>query len=403
MAKVVGILSGKGGTGKTLVASVIARRLHKAGKKTGIIDADIDSPNMDLFFNFDSEIRITPDKRIVPAEVDGIQIFSMGLLVKNRPVSMEGSEYAEILRDVVEQGEWKCEYLVVDMPASSSDEFKWLISAFDSYLGSIVVTQPAHKADAEKVIELHQNNDVPILGLIENMSYFKAGKGRYEIFGKSTVAQLGKKYGVDVLGKIPLTMDVRTALNEGREVTLESRAIDQGVEKILAATPKKISIFRAIREGAMDKIEENLLKLLANTVLVANKDIDIGELQRRHGFKGGRNIQLVITDDKWTVLVDEYMRIQDGKIISIKKEPKVIHSRIFLKAKALPHAMKGKKKLSSGREVKYDLLDAFLQGDARVYGRGDSIRAISFCRDVFGEVMEHGGSNILPLIEKVIG
>jgi len=318
VAKVVGILSGKGGTGKTLVASVIARGLHSAGKKTGVIDADIDSPNMDLFFNFDSEIRITPDKRIVPAEVDGIQIFSMGFLVKNRPVSMEGSEYAEILKDVVELGEWKCEYMVVDMPASSSDEFKWLVSAFDSYLGSVIVTQPAHQADAEKVIKLHQNNDIPIIGLVENMSYFKAGKEKYEIFGKSSVMEIGKKYGVDVLGKIPLTMGVRKALDEGREVTLESKAIDKAVEKILAATPKKISIFKAIKKGAMDMMRENLVKLLANTVLVANKEIDIGGLQKKHGFKGGRNIQLDITDDRWKTIVRANMRIQDGRLVIVK-------------------------------------------------------------------------------------
>lgn len=401
MAKVVGILSGKGGTGKTLVASVIARRLHNASKKTGIIDADIDSPNLDVFFKFSNEVKITPDKKIQPAKVDGIQVFSMSFLVKNRPVSMEGSGYAEILRDVVEQGEWDCEYMVVDMPASMSDEFKWMMSAFDSYLGSVIVTQPAHQSDAEKVIRLHQNNDIPIIGLIENMSYFRADKERYEIFGKSTVAQLGKKFGVNVLGKIPLAMDIRKALDDGREVTLESKSIDKAVEKILAATPKKISVFKAIKKGAMDMMRENLVKLLANTVLVANKEIDIGGLQKMHGFKGGRNVQLDITDDRWKTILRANMRIQDGKLF-ILKNPKVVHSKIILKATALPHAMKGSKKLSSNREVKYDLLDAYLQGDARVYGRGDSIRAISFCRDVFGEVMEHGGGKILPLIEKMM-
>jgi len=400
VGKAVMVSAHKGGVGKTLVACNIALELTEREKKVGLVDADISSSNVTEFMKIEEHMKIDREI-IIPGTMDGLKVFSMSLLVGPKAVSMDGAQYAQLLEDAINFGEWDTDYFVVDMPSGSSDEFKSIISVFqENLLGTIVVTQPAHTIDATRVISLHQDLGIPIIGLIENMSYFKAGAIKYPIFGESTVDQLGEKFDVDVLGRIPLTMDIRKAV-EKREPKFKGEVaepIKRAVDKILTLKPKKPSFL----ERLVRKTKELLEWALVEMVLACNKEIDIFNIQRVYGYPGGRVIRLN--------LMDEYMRevkvqadfmIWNGRLVAVEN-PRRIDCRIDIKPRAFAMAILGNRALSDGSI--YDLETAWRMGDCRIWGAGQVARGMYFFKAVWRELRENKRAieRLKPLLERLI-
>ena len=398
--KAVLVVSGKGGTGKTIVSINLAYELSKRGKIVGLIDGDVSNPNLPNLMGVSQELETTRET-IKPLTVNGIQMVSMGLIAGDKAICMDSSQYAEFLRDLVGYSEWKAiDYFIVDLPASNSDEFKKMVRVFsDNLIGSVIVMQPAHSIDAERVIKLHLDNGIPVVGLVENMSFFQAGKVKYKIFGESTVEAISKEFNIPVLGQIPLTMGVRKAVQEqGARLDGElAEPILKAVDHILEMKVQKPGFLEKIKAKATELIETTLIQM----VLAANKEIDIRGIQGQFGYPGGRVIRFNLMDDSMErILVSADFKILDGKLVAVEN-PRQIDTGIDLKSRALAWAMLGNKVLAGGGL--YDLEIAWYMGDARVWGYGDTIRGVHFMKEVWNTMRNNRGAmeKLAPLLQRL--
>ena len=299
--KAVFVLSGKGGVGKTLVSVNLGLHLKEKGVRVGLLDADFSASNSGYFLNLSQRSIEMSREEFRPVEIEGstsgpgLEIFSIPLILGENAVSMTGDQYSQLLRDSVEATKWKAEYIIVDCPAGYGDELKEAAKVFsDSLLGSIIVLQPAHDLDARRALQLHKDLEMPVLGLIENMSFFRAGVVSYNIFGASIVDKLGEEFGVPVFGKIPLSMAIRKQIEEKNpKLTGEcAEPIIKAIDVILQAKPQKPGFLEKIRTF----LKQQLDKLIIELTLNINKEINIPNVQEKFGFPGG-SICLLYTSD----------------------------------------------------------------------------------------------------------
>jgi len=399
MPKVVLCVSGKGGTGKTLFAANLAYQLRNRKFKVGVIDADPTNPNLPALMGITTFHETTIDK-LKPVEVDGLKIISMGLLAGDKPLCLDGGQITQFLNDLSGYVDWDVDYIVADLSAGSSDEYKAMVKTFaDGLLGSVIIMQPAHKKEAERVLKLHLDNGIPVIGLVENMSYLKVGKGKWKIFGESAVDELGEKYKVDVLGKIPLSMDIRRAV-ETKGGYLEgeyAKPVLKAVDKILTLKPQKPGFLARIKAKTREFIEA----LLVEMVLAINQEIDIKETQQAFHYPGGRIIRLnLMSDDMERILVQADFKIQNGKLLVVEN-PRKIDTVIEISPKAFAWAVLGNRVLADGSI--YDLETAWYLGEARVFGRGDTIRGLHFMKTVWGNLRQNqkAMNRLRPLLERL--
>ncbi|MBX4335148.1 Mrp/NBP35 family ATP-binding protein [Bartonella raoultii] len=218
---VIAVASGKGGVGKSTMAMNIALALQAAGFKTGVMDADIYGPSLPRLTGLvNQKPQLIGEKKLQPLEKFGLKLMSMGFLVEEeKPVVWRGpmvmAAVTQLLREVL----WgPLDVLVVDMPPGTGDAQLTLAQQVQ-LTGALIVSTPQDLAlvDARKAIEMFMKVHVPILGLIENMSYFIApdtGK-RYDIFGYGGARAEAKRRGVPFLAEIPLDAAVRSSSDEG--------------------------------------------------------------------------------------------------------------------------------------------------------------------------------------------
>lgn len=400
----VAVASGKGGVGKSLVSASLVQRLAKDGKRVGVIDADFSNPNLGRLLQIKGELEIDEKKRLVPVKQGKVQFFSLEQVVKDRGVAMSGEQYGEIIRDAVASGVWDADYMVVDLPAVISNEFRSVLAAFeDDYLGSIVVAQPAHLATTDRVIKLHQINGVPIVGLVENMVGFTCDHGTtYDIFGKSGIDDLAKSYGLPVLAKIPVSMEVEKEVAAGRPVSIPDADMVRSIEAaVLASKPQKLGFMQELRQKSRTWSRELLFKMLIQATLIINDVVNIGDLQKKHNFPGGVTIGLVLTGEDLNDVKERLnFRIENGKLLVVE-DPKKVEFWVYFKGSALAWAILGRKKFPDGRVVSYDILDAFSNGDATVYGAGSIARAVSFYNDIWGQARSQLAPKLEPLLARV--
>jgi ATP-binding protein involved in chromosome partitioning len=215
----VAVSSGKGGVGKSTVAVNLALALSRAGSATGLVDVDVYGPDVPLMMGAKGRPGMF-DNRIIPVEVHGVKIMSIGLLVDEREAlvwrgPMIHSAVQQFLRDVA----WgPLDYLVFDMPPGTGDA-QLSLSQIIPLSGVVMVTTPQDVAllDVRKGLAMFRKLNVPILGVVENMSYFEAPDTgtRYAIFGEGGGARIAEEFGVPLLGQIPLEMETRRGGDAG--------------------------------------------------------------------------------------------------------------------------------------------------------------------------------------------
>ncbi|HEY1081153.1 MAG TPA: Mrp/NBP35 family ATP-binding protein [Prosthecobacter sp.] len=224
--KVIAVGSGKGGVGKSTVASNLAVALSKTGARVGLCDCDLYGPSVALMFGTDERPFQNEEQQIVPIERYGLQLMSMGFLLEDdAPVIVRGPIATKYTQQFLRQCAWdELDYLILDLPPGTGDIQLTIVQtvALD---GAVIVTTPQEVAliDARKAVSMFQKVNVPILGIIENMSYFLCpSDGQvYHIFGKGGGEHEAKRLGVPLLGQIPIEMSVREAGDEGHPVALE--------------------------------------------------------------------------------------------------------------------------------------------------------------------------------------
>ena len=218
----IAVSSGKGGVGKSTVAVNLALALHGTGASVGIIDADVYGPDLPLMLGTRGRPGMF-DNRIIPVEAHGLKVMSIGLLVGDKePLVWRGpmihSFIQQMLRDVL----WgPLDYLVFDMPPGTGDA-QLSLSQVIPLSGVVMVTTPQEVAllDVRKAIAMFQRLNVPMLGVVENMSYFVAPDTgtRYAIFGEGGGKKVADEYGVPLLGQLPLDPDTRKGGDEGAPI-----------------------------------------------------------------------------------------------------------------------------------------------------------------------------------------
>jgi ATP-binding protein involved in chromosome partitioning len=229
---IIAVVSGKGGVGKSTVASNFALALSADGAKVGLLDADIYGPSLPIMFGVRGErpMMKTVDGKgmILPLEKYGIRLMSIGLLIDEKnAVVWRGPMASSAIKQFVSEVYWdELDYLVIDMPPGTGDIHLTLMQSVP-VTGVIVVSTPQDVAlaDAKKAIAMFAQAQLkaPIIGLVENMSYFvseEAPLRKYYIFGKDGGKRLAEEYDIPFLGQIPLVQRIREGGDEGRPVMI---------------------------------------------------------------------------------------------------------------------------------------------------------------------------------------
>ena len=219
----VAIASGKGGVGKSTVAVNVAVVLAQEGATVGLLDADVYGPNCHIMLGVD---KLPPPrgKTMIPAVAHGVNLISMGLLVDpQKPLAWRGPMLHSAIRQFVEDVDWgNLDFLIVDLPPGTGDA-QLSVAQTISLCGGFVVTLPqaVSVADARRGLELFRQLRVPVLGVIENMSYLSTPDGlRLDVFGQGGGQRLSEDTNVPFLGEIPLDPAVRIGSDEGKPIVV---------------------------------------------------------------------------------------------------------------------------------------------------------------------------------------
>lgn len=234
---IIAVVSGKGGVGKSTVASNLALALSQGGAKVGLMDADIYGPSVPIMFGVRGERPMMMELQgkgvIVPLEKYGIKLMSIGLLVDEKnAVVWRGPMASSAIRQFVTDVYWdELDYLVIDMPPGTGDIHLTLMQIVP-VTGAVIVTTPQDVAlaDAKKGIAMfgQAQLNVPIIGLVENMSYFTPAElpnNKYYIFGKEGGKRLADEYDLPFLGQIPLVQGIREGGDNGEPVMMSGDEI----------------------------------------------------------------------------------------------------------------------------------------------------------------------------------
>jgi ATP-binding protein involved in chromosome partitioning len=260
---IIAVVSGKGGVGKSTVAANLALALSQGGAKVGLMDADIYGPSVPIMFGVRGERPMMQEVNgkgmIVPLERFGIKLLSIGLLVDEKnAVVWRGPMASSAIRQFVTDVLWdELDYLVIDMPPGTGDIHLTLVQTVP-VTGVVVVTTPQDVAlaDAKKGIAMFGQAQlkVPIIGLIENMSYFTPAElpdNRYYIFGKEGGKRLAEEYDIPFLGQIPLVQSIREGGDQGVPIMMSDDEVSKrAFEEFAAAAARSISMRNANMSAA---------------------------------------------------------------------------------------------------------------------------------------------------------
>ncbi len=231
--KVIGVVSGKGGVGKSLVTSMLAVKANKAGLKTAILDADITGPSIPRSFGIHTHASATQEGLMIPAETkNGIKIMSLNLLVRNEtdPVIWRGPIISQIVTQFWSEVLWgDIDVMFVDMPPGTGDV---ALTIFQSLPidGLVIVSSPQELVGmiVEKAVNMAGSMNVPVVGLVENMSYLICPDcgNRIDIFGESHMDEIAKKHGIANTASIPMDPKIASYVDKGDVESFEESWLD---------------------------------------------------------------------------------------------------------------------------------------------------------------------------------
>ncbi|MBS1912200.1 MAG: iron-sulfur cluster carrier protein ApbC [Bacteroidetes bacterium] len=250
----IAVASGKGGVGKSTVAANLAVALAQDGSRVGLIDADIYGPSMPLMFGLANQRPMVfqnaaGERRLVPLEAHGVKVMSIGFLIDpDQAVIWRGPMASGALKQFMAEVEWEeLDYLIFDMPPGTGD-IQLTLTQTIPLTGAVIVTTPQDVAlaDARKGLKMFERVQVPLLGVIENMSYFLAPDtgARYDIFSHGGGAAAAAEMGVPFLGEIPIVMEMRMGGDEGVPYVVRNPESEQAknIRSIARALAAQVSI-----------------------------------------------------------------------------------------------------------------------------------------------------------------
>ena len=242
---IIAVASGKGGVGKSTVSVNLAVALQKQGYKVGLCDCDLYGPSVAHMFGSSERPNATADNEIIPIESDGLKMISMGFLLEDRsPVIVRGPLATRYTQQFLKQVTWgELDYLILDLPPGTGDIQLTIVQTV-ALTGAVIVTTPQEVAliDARKAVSMFEKVNVPVMGLIENMSYFLCPSDgvKYHIFGEGGGAREALALGVPLLGQIPIDLDTRKGGDDGRPVALADPATSEP-SQVFADIAKSVS------------------------------------------------------------------------------------------------------------------------------------------------------------------
>lgn len=231
------MVSGKGGVGKSLVTSLMACKMRARGYGSAILDADITGPSIPKAFGIHGHVKVTDDQLMIPAvSATGVQILSSNLILENEtdPVIWRGPIVGGVIKQFWGEALWEnVDYMFVDMPPGTGDV---PLTVFQSLPlnGIIIVTSPQDLVSmiVAKAVNMAKKMNVPILGLVENMSYLECpdcGK-QISVFGESKVEATAREYGIPVLAQIPINPGVAEHVDQGTVEYVEAPWLDRAAD-----------------------------------------------------------------------------------------------------------------------------------------------------------------------------
>ena len=239
ISNIIAVSSGKGGVGKSTITSNLAVSLSKMGFNVGILDADIYGPSIPLMFDVQNEkplaVNIEGKSKMKPIENYGVKILSIGFFTKNdEAVIWRGPMASKALNQMIFDADWgKLDFLLIDLPPGTGDIHLSIMQSLP-ISGAVVVSTPQTVAlsDARKGVSMFkkENINVPVLGIIENMSFFipkELPENKYYIFGKEGAKNLAADLEIPFLGEIPLIQSVREAGDYGRPASMQENTISE--------------------------------------------------------------------------------------------------------------------------------------------------------------------------------
>ncbi len=251
---IIAVASGKGGVGKSTVATNLALAVAATGHAVGLLDADVYGPSVPLMLGLRERPRSTDDRRIIPLERYGLKVISLGLFIEDRtPVVWRGPMINKLLTQFLREVDWgELDYLVLDLPPGTGDA-QLTITQQVPLTGGVIVTTPQDVAllDVKRSVTMFQQVNAPVLGVIENMSYhICSGCGdRAELFGHGGGEKMARQFGIPFLGEIPLVREIREAGDTGKPIVAADpqhpqsqafRAIAARILSEIAARPEQV-------------------------------------------------------------------------------------------------------------------------------------------------------------------
>jgi ATP-binding protein involved in chromosome partitioning len=222
---IVAVGAGKGGVGKSTTAVNLALALAATGAKVGLLDGDVYGPNLPQMLGAHGQPEATAEKTIVPLEAHGVKVISMGMLVPaDQPVIWRGPMLHGAVQQFMRDVAWgELDYLIVDLPPGTGDVSLSMAQSVP-VAGAVLVTTPqgVSVSDVRKAVGMFRQLNIPVLGVVENMSYFVCGhcQERTEIFGHGGGARMAEELGIPFLGEVPIDTRVRSGGDEGQPIVV---------------------------------------------------------------------------------------------------------------------------------------------------------------------------------------
>ena len=220
---IIAVGAGKGGVGKSTTAVNLAVALQRKGARVGLMDADVYGPNTPQMLGIEGGPEVSEAKHMIPPEAFGIKVISMGMLVPaDQPIIWRGPMLHGAVQQFMRDVEWgELDYLIVDLPPGTGDVSLSMAQSVP-VAGAVVVTTPqgVSVSDVREAVAMFRQLNIPVLGVVENMSYFVCGhcQERTEIFGHGGGAKMAEDMGIPMLGQIPIDTRVRAGGDEGRPI-----------------------------------------------------------------------------------------------------------------------------------------------------------------------------------------